>query len=110
MIRFIWARMSRDTRAMIALTIIALLVCAAVAAPLLARHDPLAIELANQLQGPSLAHWMGTDFQGRDVWARVLYGARVSLAVGFVSQIIALTLGVVLGLVSATTAAGWMSW
>src|SRR5690606_21404461 len=57
-------------------------------------------ELSNQLQGPSLAHWMGTDFQGRDVWARVVYGARVSLAVGFVSQAIALSIGVLLGLVA----------
>lgn len=100
MIRFVWSRISSDTRAIVALAIIALLVGAAIAAPLLARHDPLAIDLANQLQGPSFAHWMGTDFQGRDVWARVLYGARVSLAVGFISQVIALTLGVVLGLVA----------
>ena len=100
MIRFVWSRIIGDTRAIIALAIIALLVGAAAAAPLLARHDPLAIELSNQLQAPSLAHWMGTDFQGRDVWARVLYGARVSLAVGFVSQAIALTLGVALGLVA----------
>lgn len=100
MIRFVWSRIRSDTRAIVALTIIALLVGAALAAPLIARHDPLAIELSNQLQRPSLAHWMGTDFQGRDVWARVLYGARVSLTVGFVSQAIALTIGVALGLVS----------
>ena len=100
MIRFVWSRMRADTRATLALGIIALLVGAALAAPLIARHDPLAIELSNQLQWPSFAHWMGTDFQGRDVWARVLYGARISLAVGFISQAIALTLGVVLGLVA----------
>jgi ABC-type dipeptide/oligopeptide/nickel transport system permease subunit len=85
---------------MIGLALVVVLLLAALAAPLLARHDPLAIELANQLQRPSLAHWMGTDFQGRDVWARIVYGARVSLAVGFVSQAIALTLGVTLGLVA----------
>jgi ABC-type dipeptide/oligopeptide/nickel transport system permease subunit len=45
--------------------------------------------------------------QGRDVWARLVYGARVSLAVGLVSQAIALVLGVALGLVPASTAAGW---
>jgi ABC-type dipeptide/oligopeptide/nickel transport system permease subunit len=100
MIRFVWARMVRDGRAVFAMVIIALLVGAALAAPLIARHDPLAIQLSDQLQGPSLAHWMGTDFQGRDVWARVVYGARVSLTVGFVSQAIALSIGVVLGLIA----------
>ena len=100
MIRFVWGRIVHDGRAVFALAIIALLVGAALAAPLIARHDPLAIELSNQLQRPSFAHWMGTDFQGRDVWARVVYGARVSLTVGFVSQAIALSIGVVLGLIA----------
>jgi ABC-type dipeptide/oligopeptide/nickel transport system permease subunit len=100
MIRFVWARMVHDGRALFALVIIAILVGSALAAPLIARHDPLAIELSNQLQAPSSAHWMGTDFQGRDVWARVVYGARVSLTVGFVSQAIALSIGVVLGLIA----------
>lgn len=100
MMRLLWLRLSTDTRAMIGMTIVVVLVLAALAAPLIARHDPLSIELANQLQRPSIAHWMGTDFQGRDVWARIVYGARVSLAVGFVSQTIALTLGVTLGLVA----------
>ena len=47
----------------------------------------------NQLQGPSAAHWLGTDVQGRDVWARLVYGARVSLSVGLLSQGIALSSG-----------------
>jgi ABC-type dipeptide/oligopeptide/nickel transport system permease subunit len=76
------------------------MVLAAIAAPLLARHDPAAIDLTNQLQGPSTRHWMGTDIQGRDVWARLIYGARISLAVGLLSQGIALALGLVLGLVA----------
>lgn len=96
--RSLWARLRGDSRAVIGMVIVALLVLAAIAAPLFARHDPTAIDLANQLQRPSLAHWMGTDFQGRDVWARLLYGARVSLAVGIGSQMIALTIGLALGL------------
>ena len=59
-----------------------------------------AIDLINSLQPPSVAHWFGTDIQGRDVWARLVYGARVSLSVGIVSQGIALTLGVILGLIA----------
>src|SRR5690606_38271117 len=76
------------------------LVAIAIGAPMVARHDPFAIDLTNRLQGPSLAHWFGTDVQGRDVWARLVYGSRVSLTVGLVSQGIALTLGVTLGLLA----------
>lgn len=90
----------RDGRAWFGVAVILLLVLAAVAAPLLARHDPTAIDLTNQLQGPSSQHWMGTDIQGRDVWARLIYGARISLAVGLLSQGIALALGLVLGLIA----------
>jgi ABC-type dipeptide/oligopeptide/nickel transport system permease subunit len=52
----------------------------------------------HQLQGPSWKHWLGTDIQGRDVWARLVYGARISLSAGIISQAIALTLGLTLGL------------
>jgi peptide/nickel transport system permease protein len=58
------------------------LVLVAIAAPLLAHTDPTAQNLPVRLSGPSLAHWMGTDELGRDVFARVVYGARVSMLVG----------------------------
>jgi ABC-type dipeptide/oligopeptide/nickel transport system permease subunit len=90
----------RDGRAWFGVAVILLMVIAAIAAPLIARQDPSAIDLTNQLQGPSGHHWMGTDIQGRDVFARLLYGARISLAVGLLSQGIALALGLVLGLVA----------
>lgn len=90
----------RDARAWFGMLVILLILVAAIAAPLIARHDPTAIDLTNQLQGPSGAHWMGTDIQGRDVWARLVYGARISLSVGLVSQGIALGLGLVLGLIA----------
>jgi ABC-type dipeptide/oligopeptide/nickel transport system permease subunit len=92
--------LKRDGRAWFGVAVILLMVLAAIAAPLLARHDPAAIDLTNQLQGPSSHHWMGTDIQGRDVWARLIYGARISLAVGLLSQGIALALGLVLGLIA----------
>ena len=75
--------------------LIALAIAAAVA-----RHDPFGIDLVNYLLPPSRAHWFGTDVKGRDVWARLVYGARISLTVGIVSQGIALSLGVLLGLVA----------
>jgi ABC-type dipeptide/oligopeptide/nickel transport system permease subunit len=80
--------------------VVVLMVLGAVAAPLLARYDPVAIDLAGQLRRPSASHWLGTDIQGRDIWARIVFGARVSLAVGLISQSIALFLGVTLGLVA----------
>jgi ABC-type dipeptide/oligopeptide/nickel transport system permease subunit len=94
------AHLRRDGRAWFGVLVVLLIVFSAVAAPLIARHDPTAIDLVNQLQGPSASHWMGTDVQGRDVWSRLVYGARISLSVGLISQGIALALGLVLGLVA----------
>jgi len=93
-------RLKSDKRAWFGGGVIGLLVLLAIAAPLFAHHDPFGVELINSLQPPNAQHWFGTDVQGRDVWARLVYGARVSLSVGILSQGIALTLGVILGLVS----------
>ena len=93
-------RLKRDRRAWFGGGVVVLLVLLAVAAPLVARHNPIAVDLINSLQPPSWDHWFGTDIQGRDVWARLVYGTRVSLTVGLVSQGIALALGVLLGLIA----------
>lgn len=98
--RSLLARLRRDPRAVIGVAAVVAIVLVALLAPLIARHDPVRIDLANTLRPPSGGHWMGTDVQGRDVWARLVYGARVSLAVGFISQTIALALGVTLGLIA----------
>jgi len=90
----------RDGRAWFGMAVIFLMILAAIAAPLIARHDPLSIDLTNQLRSPSGEHWMGTDIQGRDIFARLVYGARISLTVGLVSQGIALALGLALGLIA----------
>ncbi len=92
--------MQRDTRAILGTMLIATLIAAAIAAPLLARYDPIAIDLGSQLLRPSSAHWLGTDIQGRDILARLLFGARISLSVGLGAQSIALLVGGTLGLVS----------
>ena len=93
-------RFLRDNRARIGIGIVVVMSLAAILAPLLARQNPIAIDLAHLLQRPSAQHWLGTDIQGRDIWARLVYGARVSLTVGLISQGIALALGVSLGLVA----------
>ena len=95
----LWRHLRRDARAWIGIIVVTAIVLAAVAAPLIA-GDPVRIDLASQLQPPSGEHWLGTDIQGRDIWARLVYGARVSLAVGLISQSIALALGVTLGLIA----------
>jgi len=77
--------------------VLACLVAAAVAAPMLARRAPDEIDLAHLRQPPSPSHWFGTDDIGRDVFARVLYGARVSLAVGLLSAAVAGASGVAVG-------------
>jgi peptide/nickel transport system permease protein len=96
----LWRKLRADRRAMLGLGAIGLMVLLAILAPLVSRWDPTGIALANQLQPPSSTHWLGTDLQGRDVWSRLVYGARISLAVGFLSQGISLAIGLSLGLIS----------
>src|SRR5215470_15328632 len=80
--------------------LIAIFVAMAVAAPLVAPHDPLAQDLALRLEPPSHTNLLGTDDFGRDVLSRVLYGARISLRVGIVAVAISLFIGGAIGLVS----------
>jgi peptide/nickel transport system permease protein len=81
----------------IPLILLACLVAAALAAPALAPYAPDQLDLANRRVGPSASHWFGTDDLGRDVLARVLYGARVSLAVGLLSAAVAGASGIAVG-------------
>jgi ABC-type dipeptide/oligopeptide/nickel transport system permease subunit len=90
----------RDRWARLGLAIVAGLALVALLAPWLAPGDPFRGNLATSLEAPSRAFLLGSDAQGRDVLSRVLYGARLSLAVGLISQGIALALGVTLGLVA----------
>ena len=95
------ARLRRDRFFQLGLALVTLVVGAAVLAPWLAPFDPLSGDLRNAyLLGPGGRFLLGTDSQGRDVLSRVLYGARLSLSVGLISQSVAVTLGVLLGLVS----------
>jgi peptide/nickel transport system permease protein len=82
------------------LAIIAMVLLMALLAPWIAPYDPDAIEVKSILIAPSSAHWMGTDGLGRDVFSRMLFGARISLLVGFVAVGIATVIGVILGAVS----------
>lgn len=88
-----WSIFKRNRLGMVCLVVVALLALVAVLAPLLAPYDPDAQNLRAMLQPPSAEHWFGTDNYGRDIFSRVLYGCRVSLSVGVVSQAIALVIG-----------------
>ncbi len=84
--------------ALLGLILIVLIVLTALFAPLIARYDPNQMDLTAMRKAPSLQHWFGTDDLGRDVFARVVYGRRTSLLIGFVPSVISLLLGTLLGL------------
>lgn len=94
-----------DGRAKAASIFLLLVILLAIFAPLVARHAP-DVQSSALLKGPSGAHWLGTDDVGRDVWARLVYGARVSLQAGLIAVSVAVLIGVPIGLV-AGYASGW---
>ncbi len=96
-VRQFWRTFSRNQLALCGSAVVGALVVLALLAPLLAPWDPNRPDTKQILMPPSKSHWLGTDQLGRDVLSRVLYGSRVSLAVGFVSVGIAALIGIVLG-------------
>ena len=105
--RLAWGRFARRPSAVAGAAIIAVLVLVAVAAPLIAPFDPIATNFVLIRKAPSALHWFGTDENGRDVLARIIYGARASLLAGVVSVGIAAGVGVPFGLL-AGFAGGWI--
>src|SRR5207247_2315838 len=96
-LRAFWRALRRNRLALVGGAVVVCLVLLALLAPVIAPWDPNRPDIKKILDGPSNAHPLGTDQLGRDVLSRMLYGARVSLAVGFVSVGIASLIGVVLG-------------
>jgi peptide/nickel transport system permease protein len=96
------------------ISILGLIVLAALAAPLITSHDPAQQELLATLQGPSSSHWLGTDDLGRDVWSRLVYGARTDLRVAFLAVLFPFVIGTLLGLLAGyygrwlDTITGWL--
>ncbi len=87
--------------------IMALLVFGALFADLITFHDPLQTDAPLSLAPPTAAHWMGSDFMGRDIYSRIVYGARISLAVGIGSTLLGCIFGVAIGLGSGYLG-GWV--
>lgn len=93
-----WAkRLVRSRSFIIGLTLTLLMVAVAVFAPLLTAVSPTDMDTSQILKAPSAAHWFGTDAFGRDTYSRVIYGARISIAVGALVALITLVTGVLLG-------------
>lgn len=102
-----WRLLGRHRAAMAGLIVLALLVLLSIAAPLVSPYDPIQQKLSDALLDPSMSHPFGTDYLGRDILARMLYGARYSLAIGFVAVAFGITIGVPLGAVSGYYG-GWV--
>ena len=83
------------------LLVFLLLIVSAVFAPLIATHDPIDNDVANQFTGPNSTYYFGTDQLGRDLFSRIVYGARTSLYVGIFTVAFGTTSGAILGIVSA---------
>lgn len=95
-----WGRFKKNRMAVISLVILTTLILLALLAPVIAPYDPAEQNLLNRLKAPSTDHWFGTDDLGRDVFTRVLYGARVSLSVGIFSVVFNVIIGVSVGAIA----------
>ena len=100
-------KMMSNRLAMAGVIIFSIIMLASIFAPLLTAHDPLKVDLRSMLQSPSAEHILGTDRTGRDVFARILYGGRVSILVGLGSALIAAVIGVGIGAYTAYRG-GWI--
>jgi peptide/nickel transport system permease protein len=89
------------------LVILAMFVLTAIFADFIGHFSPLAVDSAHALAPPGAQHWLGTDSFGRDVWSRIIHGARISLAVGIGSTAIGSAVGVTIGLASGYLS-GWV--
>ena len=102
----VWRRFRRNRLAAIALAVIGLQLVIALFAPWIAPYDPYASDYAATWQKPNAAHWLGTDDLGRDVLARLIYGSRISISVGILSQLVIVLIGLPLGALAGILG-GW---
>lgn len=96
----LWQALRKNRLSWIGIGLLAVIILMAVFAPWIAPHDPLQQNIAYRLEPPSAEFWLGTDTYGRDVLSRLIYGARVSLLVGFVAVLIAMVIGSALGILA----------
>ncbi|MGD9511882.1 MAG: ABC transporter permease, partial [Geminicoccaceae bacterium] len=102
-----WLAFRANPMALLGLAIVLLLVLVAALAPWLAPQSPIAQELAQRLEPPSAAHWLGTDELGRDIYSRIVWGSRITLAIVALVAVIVGPVGLLVGTV-AGYAGGWL--
>jgi ABC-type dipeptide/oligopeptide/nickel transport system permease subunit len=102
----VWRRFKRDKAAMVALVFLVFLVLVAIFAPLIAPYG-FAQLTSDSRQGPSMHHLFGTDVIGRDMFSRVVYGARVSLTIGILASTLSMAIGLLMGAVAGFFG-GWL--
>lgn len=93
----VFKELSKNQTAMLGLIILLIEVILAILAPVIAPYDYMEMDIVAAQQGPSLAHWFGTDELGRDIFSRVLYGARYSISMGVLAVLISTTIGMTIG-------------
>jgi oligopeptide transport system permease protein len=93
----VWRRLKENKLAMMGLTFVVLITIIAIIGPLLSKYNYYSQDLEIANQPPSAAHWFGTDKFGRDIFVRILYGARISLAVGYAASILNIVIGILYG-------------
>ncbi|HZN17698.1 MAG TPA: ABC transporter permease [Micromonosporaceae bacterium] len=98
--RTVWGSFRRNVPALVGLAVLVGFLVLAVAAPLVTPYDPIKQDLSQARLAPSLSHVFGTDNLGRDIFTRIIYGARISLVIGLLAVAVGLVVGVPLGLVS----------
>lgn len=96
-----WRRFKSNKLAMLGLFFVILITLIAIFGPMISTHNYYAQDFSVANQRPSSEHWFGTDMYGRDIFVRILYGARISLTVGYVASILNLFIGVIYGSISA---------
>lgn len=103
----VWRTLNANLTTRIGVWLFLAIALTAVFAPLIATHDPLDQDLFARLTGPTAEHWLGTDAFGRDIWSRIVYGARVSLVIGLLAVLIAMVIGTLFGIVAGFFG-GWV--
>ena len=92
-----WRRLKRNKAAMLGLIMAGVFILVAIFAPVFAPYPPNEIDLLSVLETPSSTHWLGTDYYGRDLLSRIIYGSRISISVGVIVQVISLSIGTLMG-------------
>jgi ABC-type dipeptide/oligopeptide/nickel transport system permease subunit len=104
-----WRRFRRNKLALFGMVYVTLIIFVALVAPYITRYTPDSIDVKYMLVSPDGAHWFGTDYLGRDIFTRIVYGARPMLIIGVFSQILGVFIGTIFGLLGGY-AGGFVDW